>query len=258
MCAGLCIGTSGWNYDTWKTRFYDGVPKKEWLAYCASRFTGMEINATFYRLQRSGTFQRWFAATPDDFRFAMKGHRFVTHNKKLAVPRSAIDLEREQARALGAKLRVVLWQLPRQFHKDLARLDAFGGLLRRWPEVRHSVEFRHPSWFDEEVAECLRRFGLANCQSDAGDWPLWDAVTTDLVYVRLHGRPRTYASAYRSEALQAWAEKIRRWHHAGYEVHVYFDNDAEGAAPHNALELLARLRDCVSVSHDDSTGRALP
>lgn len=242
MDARAYIGTSGWNYDSWKERFYAGVPKRDWLAFCAERFTAIEVNATFYRLPTRATFARWRDATPKHFRFAIKGNRYLTHNKKLADPLPAIRLERSRAAALGRKLAAVVWQLPESFPKHLDRLEGFARALRRaWRTARHAVEFRHPSWFDPEVAACLAHYGLANCQSDAADWPLWDAVTTDLVYIRLHGHETTYCSGYSQAQLAAWARKIRRWLRQGREVHVYFDNDALGYAPFDALTLMKLL-----------------
>jgi len=235
----LYVGTSGWNYDSWKGPFYGAAPKKDWLRFCAERFTAIEVNATFYRLQTRETFKRWRSETPAGFRFAIKGNRYLTHNKKLADPLPAIRLERERAAGLGDKLAAVLWQLPHNFHKNIARLEGFARALNRWRKPRHAIEFRHPSWFDHEVADCLRAHDIAVCQSDAADWPLWDAVTTDLVYLRLHGHAVTYASDYGERELRHWARKIRRWLRERRNVHVYFDNDALGAAPFNALRLLA-------------------
>ena len=103
------------------------------------------------------------------------------------------------------------------------------------------IEFRHPTWFNNEVASCLNYYRIANCISDAADWPLWEVVTTNLVYIRLHGHTRTYASAYRIASLKQWAAKIRRWLQSGKDVHVYFDNDAEGAAPQDAKRLIGLL-----------------
>jgi len=242
MTGRACVGTSGWNYPAWRRSFYEGRPAKDWLGFCARRFTGLEINATHYRLQSVATFRRWREATPRGFRFALKAHRYLTHNRKLAEPLGPIRLERERAAGLGAKLAVVLWQLPRNFGCHLERLEGFVRALGAWRRVRHAIEFRHASWFCDEVAACLRRHGIAACQSDAGGWPRWDAVTADLVYVRLHGRPRTYFSAYREKALRAWARRVRRWLREGREVHVYFDNDARGAAPRDAERLIALLR----------------
>jgi uncharacterized protein YecE (DUF72 family) len=114
--------------------------------------------------------------------------------------------------------------------------------LARWKSTRHAIEFRHKSWFDDEVAECLESHGIAVCMSDAPDWPMWDQVTTDLVYVRLHGHTRKYASSYTKPALRKWATRTRRWLKENRAVHVYFDNDAECAAPRNTLTLLEMLR----------------
>jgi uncharacterized protein YecE (DUF72 family) len=236
------IGTSGWRYDAWRAPFYGGRPAREWLRYCATTFTAIEVDATFYRLQSLQTFRRWARETPAGFRFAIKANRYLTHNRKLRAPSAPIRLERSRAAGLGAKLAVVLWQLPRNFGCNLERLAAFARALRAWPRVRHAMEFRHPSWFTDEVANCLRAHRIAACQSDAADWPLWDVVTTDLIYVRLHGHEATYASAYPESELRAWARKIRRWQREGRDVHVYFDNDAWGHAPRNAQRLLALLR----------------
>jgi len=235
------IGTSGWNYDSWRDDFYQGLARPHWLAFCAGRFSAIEVNATFYRLQDKQTFRRWRDETPADFRFAIKGNRFLTHNKKLIDPLPSVRLERDRARGLGNKLAAVIWQLPERFHRNLERLEGFARALNSWRAVRHAIEFRHVSWFDDEVAACLHAHRLAVCQSDAADWPLWNAVTTDLVYVRLHGHAVTYASSYSARELGQWAQRIRRWQKQGRDVHVYFDNDARGAAPRNAVELIRRV-----------------
>lgn len=236
------IGTSGWNYPHWRADFYAGVSPREWLAFCANHFNAVEVNATFYRLQARETFEKWAAQTPEHFRFSIKGNRYLTHNKKLKDPEGPIQKEKEQADALGDKLAAVVWQLPGNFKKRLDRLEAFASALGTWSGVRHALEFRHSSWFDDEVADCLRAHRLGVCQSDAADWPLWGAVTTDMVYVRLHGHTRTYASAYSGSALHRWARQVRGWLAEGRDVHVYFDNDAEGAAPRDALRLMDHLK----------------
>lgn len=201
--ARIYIGTSGWNYASWRDSFYANVPRAHWLTHCAERFTGLEVNATFYRLQKRATFAGWRAHTPAAFRFAIKGNRYLTHNKKLSDPAASIRRERDRARGLGDKLAVVVWQLPRSFRRNLDRLEQFAHALRHWRTARHALEFRHDSWFNDEVAACLRAHRLAVCQSDAAEWPLWDAITTDLVYVRLHGHTRTYVSSYGPAALRA-------------------------------------------------------
>ena len=242
MAGKAHIGTSGWNYKSWRDGFYGDTPQKEWLRFCAERFTSIEVNGTFYRLQEKSTFKKWRDQTPDGFSFAIKGHRYVTHNKKLLDAEEPVIRCRDSASPLGKRLAAVVWQLPAFLKKDIERLEKFVRVLRHWETTRHAIEFRHKTWFDDEVADILREHGVAVCMSDAPDWPLWDAVTTDLVYIRLHGHTRKYASSYNKPALKRWATRIQGWLKQNRAVHVYFDNDAEGAAPQNALTLLQMLR----------------
>jgi uncharacterized protein YecE (DUF72 family) len=237
----IFIGTSGWSYAEWKTLFYSSIPQRSWLRHYATRFGAVEVNATFYHLLRASTFERWRDETPEGFRFAIKGNRFLTHRKRLADPAVSIAKDRERASALGEKLAVVLWQTPRSLPSDIDSLKAFLDALASWPEARHAVEFRHERWFTDDVAVCLAASRVAACQSDAADWPLWDAVTTDLAYVRLHGHERTYCSAYSAQQLSAWARRVRLWRGEGRDVHVYFDNTADGAAVRDAERLRAML-----------------
>lgn len=241
MAGRAFVGTSGWSYETWKDQFYAGVPRRAWLKHYAAQFPAVEINASFYRLQKISTFRKWHQATPPDFRFTVKANRYLTAYRRLRDPTHSISLERERASALGEKLAVVLWQCPPSLRKDLARLEIFAAALKQWGDVRHTLEFRHPSWFSEDVRQCLQRHRLAICQSDAADWPLWDAVSTDLAYIRLHGHTRTYVSAYRRASLERWADRGRRWLSEGRDVHVYFDNTDAGAAVRNARRLLELL-----------------
>jgi uncharacterized protein YecE (DUF72 family) len=236
------IGTSGWNYAEWAHDFYADVAKKDWLRHYAQLFTAVEVNATFYRLQNRGTLERWKDKTPPDFRFAIKANRYLTHTKKLHDPEIPVQRERESAAGLGEKLAVVLWQLPAGLPKVMDRLAHLAKALDTWEEVRHALEFRHPSWFDQEVADHLSAHRLAVCLSDAADWPLWDTVTTNLVYVRLHGHTHTYASAYGAELIDYWASRTQGWLAEGRCVHVYFDNTAEANAPRDALRLRERLK----------------
>ncbi len=238
MAGSFYVGTSGWSYPNWRDTFYRGVPRRRWLAHCADHFTAVEVNATFYGRQRPETLARWAAETPPAFRFAIKANRYLTHVRRLAGIEAGVAAERDHAAPLGEKLAAVLWQLPASLHRDDDRLLALCRALAAWPAVRHAVEMRHRSWFCDPVARLLADHRVAVCQSDAGGWPLWEAVTTDLVYLRLHGRPRTYRDSYSEEALAAWAARIRGWLAEGRDVHCYFDNDAEGAAPANALRLM--------------------
>ncbi|HEU5054942.1 MAG TPA: DUF72 domain-containing protein [Kofleriaceae bacterium] len=232
------IGTSGWMYDGWRSFLYPGLPRSQWLTHASRQFTGLEVNATFYRQQSEETFRRWRDQTPAGFRFAIKAHRYITHYKRLREVGASIDKLRAPALGLGDKLAAVVWQLPADFACDLDRLRGFLPELRRWPEARHALELRHRSWFTPAVAELLGAARVAVCLSDAPDFPMWRAVTTDLVYVRLHGHVRKYRSRYASAHLERWAADIARWRDEGRAVHCYFDNDAEGAAPRDALRLI--------------------
>ncbi|MBN2333823.1 MAG: DUF72 domain-containing protein [Deltaproteobacteria bacterium] len=242
MSGAVFIGTSGWSYTGWKDSFYAGIPRKDWLAYCAGNFTGIEVNTTFYGLQKRSVFERWRVQTPPDFRFAVKGNRSLTHNKKLLAPASMLLRHKERVGGLGDKLAAMLWQVPANQEKNLDRLAEFVRHLSRWTETRHVMEFRHLSWFDQEVASLLTSHRVAVCLSHAAAWPLWDCLTTDFAYLRLHGYPRTYASSYGPAELAGWAKRIRQWRREGCQVHVYFNNDAEGAAPYDALRLLELCR----------------
>ncbi len=203
----------------------------------ARSFGAVEINGSFYKQIAPATYARWYDATPPAFRFALKAHRFVTHYKRLRACESSIELLRDQARPLRDKLAV-----------DVPRLDAFCAALDNlWP-ARHAIELRHGSWFRDDVARTLARWRIAACWSDAPDFPMWRAVTASFVYIRLHGHTRTYASSYAERNLRGWARTIDQLVARGLDVHVYFDNDAEGHAFGDAL----RLDALVAKSRHDS------
>jgi uncharacterized protein YecE (DUF72 family) len=236
------VGTSGWSYKSWHGDFYpEGTSRKDELGYLSRRLTSSEINATFYRLQKPESYQRWYAATPPDHVFAVKGSRYLTHLKQLKDPEPGLaTLLASGLAALGDKLGVMLWQLPRTLPFDRDRVETF---LRALPtRTRHAVEPRHPSWAVDEAAELLARYRVATVYSDSpGSWPAFDRDTADFRYVRLHGHCELYTSRYGDGLLDRWAERCTRWMAAGQDVHVYFDNDARGHAPHDAVRLLDRL-----------------
>ncbi len=238
----LFIGTSGWNYKDWKEDFYAGVPQKRWLAHYASRFNSVEVNATFYRQLQEKTYHKWLESTPEGFCFVIKGSRYVSHIKRLKEPGESVLKQRDNIAPLQPRLAAVLWQLPAKLEKDLGRLKDFLALLNReWGQARHAIEFRNETWFEEEVAELLQAHNVANCLSDAPNWPLWDRITSDVAYVRLHGHTELYRSPYTEEQLAAWAELARQWLEQGKVVYFYFDNTDSGAAPKNAARLQEML-----------------
>jgi uncharacterized protein YecE (DUF72 family) len=242
------IGTSGWRYPPWRGVFYpEGLVQRRELEYLASRVNSVELNGTFYSLQKPASFQAWAAQTPDDFEFAVKGGRFITHMKRLR------DVEEPLGRffasgvlTLGPKLGPILWQLPPTLQFDPALLASFFGLLPRSHEgrpIRHALEVRHPSFRDPGFPPLLREHDIALVIADtANTFVYLEDVTADFVYIRLHGDEELYVSGYTDQALDRWAGKIRAWSESR-DVYVYFDNDAKVMAPRDAMSLADRLRD---------------
>lgn len=263
------IGISGWRYAAWRGDFYpEGLAQRRELEYASSKLTSIEINGSFYSLQRASSYAAWRDATPDDFVFSVKGGRFITHMKKLVdVDEPLANFFASGLLALGPKLGPVLWQLPETFRFDADKLaDFFGRLPRTTAEagqlaqghdhrakdplttplvdlpLRHALEFRSKTFVTDELVPLLREYDIACVLADtAGRWPKVEEDTADFRYVRLHGDLELYASGYHAEALDEWAAKCRRWAEAGQDVFVYFDNDAKGFAPHDALGLIERL-----------------
>ena len=264
------VGTSGWSYAGWRGDFYpEGLPRREELAYLAGELTSVEINGSFYSLQRPSSYASWRDQTPDDFVFAVKGGRFITHMKKLRGGEAPLaNFFASGVLALGAKLGPVLWQLPetvayddglmRDFYDLLPRTTAEASALASRHDdrlsgdrvltaydqdrpIRHVLEFRHRSFCADAALEQMREHDIGCVVSDsAGRWPQAEAVTSDVVHVRLHGDTELYTSGYTPAALDRWAGKCQAWaEHA--DVFVYFDNDAKGHAPHDAVALLRRL-----------------
>ncbi|WP_328612731.1 DUF72 domain-containing protein [Amycolatopsis sp. NBC_00355] len=265
--AEIRIGTSGWRYPPWRGDFYPpGLAQRRELEYLSRRLNTVELNGSFYALQRPERFRAWFDETPSDFLFAVKGGRFITHMKQLRdVETSLANFYASGVLALGAKLGPFLWQLPPRLTFDPDRLANFFTLLPRTTTdaaelatnhddklkakpyleagkrrpLRHALEVRHPSFAEPAAKELLREHGIALVVADtAGKWPFLEDQTADFAYVRLHGAEELYVSGYSDQALREWAKKIRAWHDDGKrDVHVYFDNDAKVEAPRNAQAL---------------------
>lgn len=274
--SGCFIGVSGWRYAGWRGDFYPaGLRQRDELRYVAERMTSAEINGSFYSLQRPSSYATWAAETPEDFVFAVKGGRYITHMKQLrdvAVPLA--NFFASGVLALGRRLGPILWQLPPRMAFDP---DRIGGFLAQLPRthaevaelaahhddkladdrvllhladdvapgtaVRHAVEPRHESFRSDEAHSLLAEHDVAMVIADsAGTWPTMPDATSSLRYVRLHGEQQLYTSAYTDESLDRWAAQCDEWLTAGLDVHVYFDNDAHGHAPHDAVRLLRRVR----------------
>jgi uncharacterized protein YecE (DUF72 family) len=284
---GLChVGLSGWRYPPWRGAFYPpGLPQRRELEYASRELASVEVNGSFYRLQRASSYQQWREQTPNGFVFSVKGPRFVTHMKKLAgVEVPLANFFASGVLALGDQLGPVLWQLPPTMGFDAERLAAFFSLLPRTTSgaaqlathhdhrldgravtivdadrpLRHALEVRHSSFETAEFVQLLRDNDIALvCADTAGRWPLLDDVTSDFVYVRLHGDQELYVSGYGHAALDRWAARVRTWQQGGTptdgrtlarpasvrerEVFVYLDNDAKVHAPFDAIALAHRL-----------------
>lgn len=284
----LRIGISGWTYPPWRGTFYPkGLVQKRELEYAAKQVNSIEINGSFYSLQTPASYRAWHDCTPEDFVFAVKAPRYISHLKRLrGVETPLANFFASGVLRLGPKLGPILWQLPPMFPYDEKRLEAFFRLLprdteeaaalakkhddkvagRSWTRMvaskplRYALEVRHPSFEQRDFVELLRAHDVALVVADtAGKWPFMEDVTSDLVYVRLHGDEQLYVSGYTDEALNEWTRKIRAWMrgqtpagarlHAPLarqrgsdcDIHVYFDNDVKVRAPYDAMTLANKL-----------------
>ena len=264
----VLIGTSGWQYPSWRGDFYPaGLPHARELEYLAARFATVEVNGTFYSLTRPTACAAWRQQVPEGFLFAIKGSRYITHMLKLRRFEPALaNFFASGILRLGSALGPILWQLPPQLPFDRDRARAFFLALprdvagaERWARrhdarttgraaltaagrsdapLRHAVEVRHASWLTEEAFAVMRAFDVALVAADtAGRHPFSTQRTAAFAYVRLHGSTVLYASRYRTAELTSWAKRIADWARGGSDVFVYFDNDARGHAPHDALRL---------------------
>lgn len=239
------VGISGWRYTPWRGVFYPStLPQRLELWYASRILSTIEINGSFYSLQRPEYFAQWHDETPDDFVFAVKGPRFITHMKRLRdVETPLANFFASGVFNLRSKLGPILWQLPPQFRFDEAKLKGFFDLLPvdtaqalalarkrdyrlkgrarlaidACRPMRHAIEIRHESFRDERFIELLRRYNIALVIAETAQrWPMMHDITAEFVYMRLHGDKTLYQSGYSDRALERWAEKISAWH-AGRE-----------------------------------------
>jgi uncharacterized protein YecE (DUF72 family) len=264
------IGISGWNYAGWRGDFYPpGLPHRRELEYASHRLPSIEINGSFYSLQRPSSYRTWYEQTPTGFVFSVKGPRFVTHMKKLSdVQTPLANFFASGVLLLREKLGPLLWQLPPMLGFDANRLASFFALLprttqqaaelsqqhdermdgRAWTAtdairpLRHALEVRHSSFETPAFIDVLTEYDVALVTADtAGRWPFLQDQTSDFAYARLHGDEELYVSGYSDEALDIWADRARAWGAGDRDVYVYFDNDVKVRAPYDAMSLARRL-----------------
>jgi uncharacterized protein YecE (DUF72 family) len=266
------IGISGWTYAPWRGTFYPkGLPHREELSYASARLDSIEINGSFYSLQRPSSYRRWAEETADDFVFAVKGGRYITHILRLRNCRAALaNFFASGVLTLGPKLGPLLWQLPPTLQYDEEAVRAFLRLLPRSTmeaatlaadttldsdrtdtaagadrPLRHAVEVRHASFDVPSFVELARSEGVAIVVADtAGRYPVIRERTADFTYVRLHGDEELYTSGYTAEALERWATEVRGRLDEGLDVYAYFDNDVKVRSPYDAMA----LRELLSAS----------
>ncbi len=241
MSSSVRIGISGWNYPPWRGKFYpEGLRQKDELRFAAEQVQTIEVNGTFYSLQKPASFDTWAAETPDDFVFAIKGSRYITHILRLRQVEAALaNFFASGLLRLGPKLGPILWQFPPNFSFEAERFESFLHLLpqdtiaaselaeqhdgrldkRAWTgigevkrrPVRHAVEIRNRSFVTDAFVKLLRRYGVALVCADTVEWPRLMDVTADFVYCRLHGSEELYTSGYSDAALEQWAARITAW-----------------------------------------------
>lgn len=228
------VGCSGYYYNHWKGLFYpDNLPKKDWLPYYAEHFNTVEINSSFYHMPLDSSISNWYKITPGQFVFTLKGYRFITHLKKLVIDSTTLELLaafQKKAYILKDKLGCILWQLPGNQRVNMNKLENFCRNLDT--SVPHVFEFRHSSWFTQEVFELLRTYNCSVCMLSApGDLPDNAFTVSDIAYIRFHGKNGWYDDNYSEEQLDQWTEKLRPLH-VNY-LYAYFNNDFHGFAVNN-------------------------
>lgn len=288
------MGISGWTYEGWRGNFYPRkLAVKQELHYASRTFPTIEINGTFYALQRPSSWHRWFETTPDDFIFSVKANRYITHVKRLhEIEIPMANFFSSGILSLGHKLGPILWQFPPSMRFDPERWKHFLQLLPRDLKLarmlgslsvlrkdrvdlhitenlplRHAVEVRHDSFLNPWFIELLREYNVALVFADnGGKWPYMEDVTSDFLYLRLHGPSELYKSGYDDDSLDFWARRILNWSQgheprdrlnltnaypagARREVFVYFDNDVKALAPRDAQTLLKKLAFAPGLLH---------
>ncbi len=230
------VGTSGWHYDHWRGLYYpEGLAKSKWLEFHAKQFTTVELNNSFYHLPTEKAFTTWRESVPDNFLFAVKVSRFITHIKRLRNLGSAVENFLSRACLLQDKLGPLLYQLPPNMKRNDEILEEFLSSLPQ--KYQHVFEFRHESWIDDSVFYILQRYNVGLCVFDMPGFTCPLVATSDFAYIRFHGSASMYSSCYSDEELSQWAQRVAQLGQNLKAIYIYFNNDAETFAVRNALTL---------------------
>ncbi|MHB9036272.1 MAG: DUF72 domain-containing protein [Armatimonadota bacterium] len=229
----LYCGTSGWNYNHWRGRFYpENQPQSKWLEYYSRFFDTVEINNSFYRLPETSTFEKWRSQTPEEFVFAVKASRYLTHIKRLKEPEEPLERLLSHSSGLGPKHGPILYQFPPNWNMNLERLEAFLRILPR--DVRHTFEFRDESWHNDQVWSMLSDYSVAYCIMDGPGFPQHMKTTTDFSYIRMHSGGEATNGNYTPGHLASCTRYLENFLSRG-DVYIYFNNDYNAYAIENAL-----------------------
>lgn len=234
------IGTSGFSYPHWKENFYpEKLNQKKWLNYYSQVFSTVELNTTFYHLPLASTIENWHAQVPEHFLFTIKASRYITHQKRLHDCKESLRIFYERIHGLKSKIGPILFQLPPSFKMDKERLIGFIKLLKK--SKQHVFEFRHESWYVDEIYDLLKKNKIALCITDLNGKQSPEEITTDFTYIRLHGPRKAYQGSYGPQLLKVWKDKIEHWSKK-VSVFCYFDNDEKAYAISDAKLLKEKLR----------------
>lgn len=248
MKGEIRIGTSGWQYKHWRGTFYpEELKQREHFPYYAKIFDTVELNNPFYHLPDHETFKKWKENSPDNFVYAVKASRYITHMKKLKDTQDAVALFLKNSHGLGKKRGPILFQLPPGWALNAERLQHF---LQTLPKShRYTFEFRNPTWYCDEVFDLLKNYNCAFCFYDLAGHQSPLVTTADFVYVRLHGPGNKYQGSYPKKTLEAWSDRCLDWTNDGNDVYIYFDNDQAGYAAWNAIELKKQIAEWIPSLH---------
>ena len=229
----IYIGTSGWSYEHWKDNFYPSNLKTNlWLNHYAKQFSTVEINSTFYRTPVNATVNNWFEQVPKNFIFSIKASRYITHIKRLYDCQESLEYFFNVSKGLKSKAGPILFQLPPSFKLNQERFTEFVSSLSS--EYQYVFEFRHPSWYVDDIYRLLKKKKIALCITDLKGNLTPEEITADFTYIRLHGPHKAYQGSYSLTALKSWQKKIEKWQ---VDTYCYFDNDEKGYAVQDAMTL---------------------